>query len=167
MKTGNEFLKIQYVLVLASFLFIVTMSYNYTDSGRHLPAFAGEQEKENRSGAAESAKSDYGEKALSDKEEVRSYRKDNVVITVKKLFAEDRYSWNFEVTVENLNEIKKTVDGKICLYNMYIQPRECGSEECSVKIAVQPRSVRSGKFKCRGKMDMNSWAFLILEIHNY
>ncbi len=110
---------------------------------------------------------DFGKKALSDAEEERSYRKDNVAITVKKLYAEDRLTWNFEVTVENQNDIKKTLEGAICLFNMYIHPRECGAEECIVNMAVPPKSVQIKSFKCRGKMDMNSWAFMILKIHNY
>ncbi|HPC42373.1 MAG TPA: hypothetical protein PLM53_05820 [Spirochaetota bacterium] len=120
-----------------------------------------------RGARADEETSGFGNKALKEAEEERSYRRDNVVITVRKLYAEDRYYWNFEVTVVNQNDIKKTVEGRICLYNMYIQPRECGSEECGVNMAVQPKSVQTRKFRCRGKMDMNSWAFLIVTVHSY
>jgi hypothetical protein len=168
MKIRARFLTISvFPFLVVVCILIMAAPYNYEYSGRRLSAYAGEQEKESRRGAETGDGSGLGGKALSDREEERSYRKDNVVITVKKLSAEGRYFWNFEVTIENLNEIKKTVEGKICLYNMYIQPRECGSEECTVNITVQPKSARSSKFKCKGKMDMNSWAFLILEIRNY
>jgi hypothetical protein len=168
MKARKRFLKINAAPILALLcMLIMAVSLNKEYSARHISDYTGGQDNEHRSRAETGGKSDLAEKALSDKEEERSYRRDNVVITVKKLYAEGRYFWNFEVTIENLNEIKKTVEGKICLYNMYIQPRECGSEECTVTVAVQPKSVRSSKFRCKGKMDMNSWAFLILEIHNY
>ncbi len=167
MKVCRKFLRMNVVSIPALLICIMAVSYNYADSGRPLSGDAKGIEKEHRVRVEDGDKSDFGRKALGDAEEERSYRKDNVVIMVKKLYAEDRYFWNFEVTVENLNEIKKTVEGKICLYNMYIQPRECGSEECSVNIAVKPKSVQIQKFKCRGKMDMNSWAFLIVTIHNY
>jgi len=114
-----------------------------------------------------SGKSDYGNKKLNDFEEERSYRKDNVAITVKKLYAEEKLYWNFEITVENGNDIKKTVEGALCLFNMYIQPRECGAEECSVRMAVQPKSILIQKLRCKGKVDMNSWTFLISRVHNY
>jgi hypothetical protein len=114
-----------------------------------------------------SGKSDFGNKKLNDFEEERTYRKDNVVITAKKLYAEEKLYWNFEITVENGNDIKKTMEGSICLFNMYIQPRECGAEECSVRMAVQPKSITVQKLKCKGKVDMNSWTFLIIKIHNY
>lgn len=111
--------------------------------------------------------SDYGNKKLNEFEEERTYRKDNMIILVKKLYAEEKLYWNFEITVENRNDIKKTVEGNICLYNMYIQQRECGAEECGVRMAVQPRSSQVKQFRCKGKVDMNSWAFLIFKIHNF
>ncbi len=120
-----------------------------------------------QSGLYDGGKTAYGNKKLNDFEEERTYRKDNVIILVKKLYAEEKLYWNFEITVENGNDMKKTVEGAICLYNMYIQPRECGAEECSVRMAVHPRSSQVKQFRCKGKVDMNSWAFLILKIHNY
>jgi hypothetical protein len=167
MKVPGTFLTFRGVSIPALLLFIMATSYNYADSDRSPQGNGRVKEKEHHASAEDSGKSDFGKKTLSDAEEQRSYRKDNVVITVKKLYADDRLSWNFEVTVENQNDIKKTVEGSICLFNMYIQPRECGSEECGVNIVVQPKSVQIQKYKCRGKMDMNSWAFLIARIHNY
>ncbi|MBP7737121.1 MAG: hypothetical protein KA369_14175 [Spirochaetes bacterium] len=136
-------------------------------AGTHVDSHGG-QSRPGRNGAKDSSeKSDFGNKKLNDFEEERSYRKDNVAITVKKLYAEEKLYWNFEISVENGNDIKKTVEGALCLFNMYIQPRECGAEECSVRMAVQPKSILIQKLRCKGKVDMNSWTFLISRVHNY
>ncbi|HNW29927.1 MAG TPA: hypothetical protein PKN50_15725 [Spirochaetota bacterium] len=162
MKFRRRLPVMRFAVIIALLFGCMPGTLTYAENGRSLRNDAG-----SLGSGQEEGGSGFGDKALRDAEEERSYRRDNVVITVKKLYAEDRYHWNFEITVENLNDIKKTVEGRICLYNMYIQPRECGSEECGVNMAVQPKSVQVQKFRCRGKMDMNSWTFLIVTIHNY
>lgn len=166
MKSHGKSAVMRFVPITALVLCVMAVMHAPAETGR----FQADDNRKHagvRGGRAEEETSVFGSKALRDAEEERSYRRDNVVITVKKLYAEDRYYWNFEVTVENRNDIKKTVEGRICLYNIYIQPRECGSEECGVHMAVQPRSVLVRKFRCKGKMDMNSWAFLVQAVHNY
>ncbi len=166
MKSSGRRAVMSFVPIVALLISVMALMHLPDGSGRSLPDDAGKYTGDSGSRAEEDT-AGFGNKTISDGEEERSYRRDNVVITVKKLYAEDRYYWNFEVTVENRNDIKKTVEGRICLYNMYIQPRECGSEECGVNMAVLPKSVQAQKFRCRGKMDMNSWSFLIVTIHNY
>lgn len=150
-------------------LILILLAGTHVDShgGQSRSGRNGVKDSRGRSTPGYGDKSDFGNKKLNDFEEERSYRKDNVAITVKKLYAEEKLYWNFEITVENGNYIKKTVEGSVCLFNMYIQPRECGAEECCVRMAVQPKSILIQKLRCKGKVDMNSWTFLISRVHNY
>lgn len=110
----------------------------------------------------------FSSKKIKEAEEERRYRRDNVVISVKKLYEAEGHWWFFDIVAENQNEITKTVEGTICLYNMYIRPRECGIGDSAIKIVIPPKSTQQIKnMKFKGKIDVNSWAFIIHKIHNY
>ncbi len=99
--------------------------------------------------------------------ETRTYRDSGLIITVKKLPDELGGHKTFEVTVENQNAVKKSLSGRICLFDLRIKQAECGSGECPVYMEVRPKSKDTKKFNCREKSFFSAWTFVMEQVYDY
>ncbi|MBN1497879.1 MAG: hypothetical protein JXA07_13985 [Spirochaetes bacterium] len=99
--------------------------------------------------------------------EARTYRDSGLIITVIKLPDEMSGHKTFEVTVTNQNAIKKSLNGRICLFDLRIRQAECGSGECPVYMEVPPKSKVTKKWDCREKSFFSAWTFVIVRVYDY
>ncbi|OHD66182.1 MAG: hypothetical protein A2176_08045 [Spirochaetes bacterium RBG_13_51_14] len=97
--------------------------------------------------------------------EMKTYREEGLVITVTQLPDEVESYSSFEVAVENQNALKKTLSGRICLFDLQIKQRECGSGECAVYMDLPPKSKEKKKLRCKRKSFFNAWIFEIAKIY--
>jgi len=99
--------------------------------------------------------------------DVRMYRDSGLIITVIKLPDEMSGHKSFEVTVTNQNAIKKSLNGRICLFDLRIRQAECGSGECPVYMEIPPKSKVTKKWNCREKSFFSAWTFVIVRVYDY
>lgn len=99
--------------------------------------------------------------------DARTYRESGLIITVIKLPDEMSGHKTFEVTVTNQNAIKKSLNGRICLFDLRIRQAECGSGECPVYLEVPPKSKVAKKWNCREKSFFSAWTFVIVRVYDY
>lgn len=99
--------------------------------------------------------------------EVRSYHDSGLIITVTKLPDEISGQKTFEVTVENQNAVKKSLNGRICLFDLRIRQAECGSGECPVYMEVPPKSKETKKWNCKEKSFFSAWTFVVIQVYDY
>jgi hypothetical protein len=149
-------------IILASFIFISLVL-----AGSYLPAQEGGSHRR-----VEKAKTP--EKPRPDNldetgpgQEVKTYREGGVVITVRKLKDEISGYKTFEVTADNRNAVKKTLIGKICLFDLRIKQSRCGSGECEVFMDLPAKSAETRKWQCKEKSFFSAWTFVIVKMHNF
>ncbi len=97
--------------------------------------------------------------------DVKRYHENGVIIKVKRMPDEKDGFKTFEVTVENNNAVKRTLTGRICLFDLRVKQPGCGSGECEVFMDLLPKAKGSEKFHCRVKSFFSAWTFVILRIH--
>lgn len=100
-------------------------------------------------------------------EEAKTYREGGLVITVKRLPAGNSGYRTFEVVVENQNAVRKTLSGKICLFNLAIRQSECGSGGCEVNMELPPKTREIKNVQCLEKSDSATWSFSIVRIYDF
>lgn len=99
--------------------------------------------------------------------ETRTYRDSGLVITVIKMPDEITGHKTFEVTVENQNAVKKSLNGRICLFDLRIKQAECGSGECPVYMEIPAKSKETKKWNCKEKSFFSAWTFVIVQVYDY
>lgn len=97
--------------------------------------------------------------------DVKRYHDSGVIIRVKRMPDEKEGYKTFEVTAENQNAVKRTLSGRICLFDLRIKQAECGSGECAVFMDLLPKSKESKKFHCKEKSFFSAWTFVIVRIY--
>ena len=97
--------------------------------------------------------------------DVKRYYESGVIIKVIRMPDEKEGYRTFEVIAENQNTVKRTLTGRICLFDLRIKQPGCGSGECEVFMDLFPKTKESKKFHCREKSFFSAWTFVILGIH--
>jgi hypothetical protein len=99
--------------------------------------------------------------------ETRKYNDRGLNITVIKMPDEISGHKTFEVTIENLNAVKKSLNGRICLFDLRIKQADCGSGECPVYMEIPAKSKVTKKWNCREKSFFSAWTFIIVQVYDY
>jgi len=107
---------------------------------------------------------DQNNDALMPAGDVKRYRDSGVIIKVKRMPDENGQK-TFEVTAENQNAVKRTLSGRICLFDLRIKQAECGSGECAVYMELPPKSKEIKKWNCKEKSFFSAWTFVIVRIY--
>lgn len=102
--------------------------------------------------------------ALMPAGDVKRYRDSGVLIKVKRMPDEIEGQKTFEVTAENQNAVKRTLSGRICLFDLRIKQAECGSGSCAVYMELPPKSKEIKKWNCTEKSFFGAWTFIIVRI---
>lgn len=97
--------------------------------------------------------------------DVKRYHESGVIIKVKRMPDEIEGNKTFEVTAENQNAVKRTLSGRICLFDLRIKQAECGSGECAVYMELPPKSKEVKKWNCRERSFFTRWTFIIIRIY--
>jgi hypothetical protein len=97
--------------------------------------------------------------------DVKRYHDSGVIIKVKRMPDEKEGHKTFEVTAENQNAVKRTLSGRICLFDLRIKQAGCGSGECAVFMDLLPKSKETKKFHCKEKSFFSAWTFVIVRIY--
>jgi hypothetical protein len=97
--------------------------------------------------------------------DVKRYRDSGVIIKVKRMPDEKEGHKTFEVTAENQNAVKRTLSGRICLFDLRIKQAECGSGSCPVYMELPPKSKEIKKWNCQEKSFFSAWTFVIIRIY--
>jgi hypothetical protein len=148
-------------IILACSIFIA-----FALARSYLPAQQGAlQRRGDKAGKLEKLKPDNLDES-SPGQVVKTYREGGVVITVSKLKDETSGYKTFEVTADNRNAVKKTLIGKICLFDLRIKQAQCGSGECEVFMDLPAQSVETRKWQCKEKSFFSAWTFIIVKLYN-
>ncbi len=98
--------------------------------------------------------------------EERIYRQGGLIITIR-MMADDRDVVDFEVITENLTGLRKSLSGRICLFDLRVRDRDCGSGEEPVFMDLAPGSKEKKKYRVHKKSFYGAWTFIIKRIHDF
>ena len=118
-----------------------------------------------RCGTVEEVRREAGDREAEGRQplETRTYRQGGVVITVR-LMERERDAVDFELDIENTGAVRKNLRARLCLFDLRVRDRDCGSGEVPVTVDVREKSRVALKARVRPTSIWEAWTLVIVKV---